>query len=293
MRNGDCRKAGHRYSTPTDFGAGLRRLSCVRCAAVMIDLTDERPALSSTPNLFVNTNQRVSVFAARETRHPNPLPISALDRSAISTSEQPEATAIASTQGGVITRRQTDELGLTPGQIDEFVAEKNWAPIGNLGYRLEEVSGHIESCRAGVALLPSAVVSHQTAAELHGFDLVATGMAVVTVVSGSNPADLPGLTINRTRDLAPAHQTVVGGLPVTTIARTAIDLSTVLASRHFEAVVDRLLARRMVTLDELGAVATAVCRRGKKGSAAVRSYLASRLNPPSGSTIEKPSVAIM
>ncbi len=129
--------------------------------------------------------------------------------------------------------------------------------------------------RAAVAVLPSAVVSHETAAEFHGFPTVQTGRAVVSVHTRSTHV-FPGVTIHRNHDLSAPHLTEVNGLPVTTVPRTLFDLGLVLRERSLRRIVDDLIAQRRVSVEEISTVIDQVAKRGKPGATALRRIIAER-----------------
>ncbi len=93
-----------------------------------------------------------------------------------------------------------------------------------------------------------AVLSHATAAA--AWDLRASeGVIHVTVPGDPGRRRLAGVRIHRSRTLTPDQTTVHRGIPITTPARTIIDLSRTLTGRPLEQLVNR--AERLVDFDEL------------------------------------------
>lgn len=184
-----------------------------------------------------------------------------------------EAQAIAARQGWVISVEQVHRLGFSRNQVGYRLRTGRWTVESRFGYRLAPPRDHLDRVRAAVALLPGAVASHQTAAELHQFPQAQRGLAVVTVHSRTTH-DFPGVRVRRCHDLADGHVTEVEGIPVTTPARTVADLAGVLRGRAFTAMADRLLLERRVQLAELVKVVEAVARRGRPGSAVLRRLVA-------------------
>jgi hypothetical protein len=76
---------------------------------------------------------------------------------------------------------------------------------------------------------PVAVISHRDAAVLHGLP-VRRDAGTVSVTTNRGRADRPGLTLHRVRRLHPDDVTSIRGIPVTTLARTVLDLADVLSS---------------------------------------------------------------
>jgi hypothetical protein len=142
-------------------------------------------------------------------------------------------------------------------------------------YRLVDMDKPQDLVRAAVAVLPHAVASHETAAEIHGIPRVARDKAVVTVHSRTTHSFL-GVTVRRTNDLDESHVCVVDGLPVTTLPRTVCDLAAILHPRHLSAIVDDLVASGRLDPIELRALAESLVRKGKPGSTALRSLIDER-----------------
>jgi very-short-patch-repair endonuclease len=94
---------------------------------------------------------------------------------------------------------------------------------------------------AVLACGPGAVLSHQTAARLHGLRVVAGTELELTVVGADRRR--PGLLIHRVRDVVPADHHRLHRLPVTSIARTVLDLSYRLSERALEHLIDEALKR--------------------------------------------------
>jgi very-short-patch-repair endonuclease/predicted transcriptional regulator of viral defense system len=112
------------------------------------------------------------------------------------------------------------------------------------------------------------VVSHRTAAHLHGLDLLAGPGADVTLTRapgrGSRSAK-PGVHLHVAR-LPPDHVCYVFGLPITTVARTVVDLTRATTFRDGLVTADSALHLHRTTKKELQAVMTDLqrvrgCRR--------------------------------
>ncbi len=178
-------------------------------------------------------------------------------------------------QGGVISREQALAIGFSRSQIARRVATAAWVPVGRIGYRLTQERDESDRLKAAVALLPTAVVSHETAAEFHRMDGVPKGVFAVTVHSRTTH-DFPGVVVHRNFDIKDSHIEVVDGLPVTNVGRTCLDLAQVLRPKRLTRVLDGAVAAGILELGYLNELVTEVSRRGKKGSAILRSYLDER-----------------
>ena len=78
----------------------------------------------------------------------------------------------------------------------------------------------------------------------------------------------PGITVHRATTLASIDHDVCHGMPVTSLARTMIDLATVVSESSLEYAIHRAEARRMLTPADLHEILARLPR--KKGTAPVR-----------------------
>jgi very-short-patch-repair endonuclease len=114
-----------------------------------------------------------------------------------------------------------------------------------------------------LACAPMTVLSHRSAAVLWGL-LPDAGCIEVTVI-GRQTGSPKGVTVHRSRTLLARDVTVRDGLPVTSVARTLLDLAGFLKPRMLERAVDEALLTRLVRLAQLRDVINrAAGRRGAK-----------------------------
>ncbi len=186
-----------------------------------------------------------------------------------------ELYAVAANQGGVVRRDQALMAGLTRHQIDGRVRSGQWIPVARGGYRLIDLTEATDIVRAAVAVLPSAVVSHFSAARIHKMSFAPIDHASVTVHSRTTHR-FSGVQVFRCLDMRDRHITTWQGLPMTTLERTVVDLASVVSERRLAVIVDDLLAGRRTTLHQLDEVLRDVARRGKPGVRAMRGVLMAR-----------------
>lgn len=173
---------------------------------------------------------------------------------------------LASRQFGLFSRAQASALGLTLRVIERRLAAGRWGLVARGVYSLPGVPGSwrrdlMAACLEAGA---GAVVSHEAAAALHRFDTFAPGPVVVMLAHG----DHQHLRLGRLRqstDLLPHHRTAVDGIPVTTVARTLVDLSGAVRPGRLRVVVEDALAARACTLEELCRCHEELRRPGKRG----------------------------
>ncbi len=192
--------------------------------------------------------------------------------------QEKDRTAVewAARHGGVVTAPMLQEWGFSPNEVKGRVRRRGWVGIGRGAYRLMPARDGRDRLIAAVTVLERAVISHEAAAELHGFTRLPKGQVVVTVHSRTTH-DFPGVVARRAHDLDDAHVTELDGLRVTTPERTVVDLAAGRTPGHIGAIVDDLVARRLLDLPTLDQIATSVARRGKPGTTAMRKVLEPRV----------------
>lgn len=109
-----------------------------------------------------------------------------------------------------------------------------------------------------------AVVSHESAGQLHGFTAIPRDRLTLIVPHGGHHRVL-ATRVHQISDVLRSHRTELDGLPVTTPARTFVDLSAVLQRSRLAICLDDAHTARKVTYLEVGAALRNVARRGKPG----------------------------
>ena len=135
---------------------------------------------------------------------------------------------------------------------------------------------------AVMACGPRAALSYRSAADLRRIR-PSSGPIEVSVPEVSR--ELTGVRVHRTRMLDPQDFTVVDGIPVTSVARTLLDLAGVLSPADLEVAIDR--AERSGLFD-LNAVVDVLERaRGKKGASALKRVVAAYESSTQRSELER------
>lgn len=141
----------------------------------------------------------------------------------------------------------------------------------------------LSAAAAAAALGPSAVVSHQTAAILHGLSLVGPPPAALCITRppgvGSRTGR-PGIRVHSAA-LPGDHVGARLAVPVTTVPRTVVDLARALSFRAGVVVADCALQQNLTSKKELRAV-LAACPRwpGSRNAAAVVEFADKRAESP-------------
>jgi hypothetical protein len=185
--------------------------------------------------------------------------------------------ALSNRQFGLLSRAQAASLGVTQRSIDRSLLSGRWLAVAPGVYSLP---GWPDSWlrRLWLAHLdvgPHSVVSHEAAALLHGLGPVPSGAVTVTVPHGDHERPAP-YEVRQSTDLRPHHCTVVDGLPVTTPARTIVDLAPRVSSERLGRLIDDAHVSRRCTIQQVIDVYDELLRPGKRGMRLLRTVLAVR-----------------
>ena len=204
----------------------------------------------------------------------------------------------ASVQGGAFTRAQALALGFTDPMLSRRLRAGflRRAHPGVYVFDGAAAGPWQKQWAARLAVGRDAVLSHQCAAALHGTPGFALGQLVLTDVHGQRQA-IPGVRVHQLSDVLPSHRTThePSGLPITTPARTIVDLAAVLHPSRVRFALDELSAARMV--DDVGVARCLgeVARPGKPGVRALGAILDQRsgiARRPPTSWLERETLAI-
>ncbi|MDQ2826376.1 MAG: type IV toxin-antitoxin system AbiEi family antitoxin domain-containing protein [Actinomycetota bacterium] len=185
---------------------------------------------------------------------------------------------IARRQHALVTFDQALAAGLSPCQVRHRVRSGEWSPIRPGVYAIGGAPPTWLQAVAAVALSsgPNAWISHQTAGALWSLPGV-TDDAIHVVTSLDRRIRLAGAVGHRSGALFSADLTTRAGIPVTTPARTLVDVSACLTSRQLGMAVDDALRRRVMTLVSLQRCVARLAGAPGRRPAAVEELLLQRL----------------
>ncbi len=182
--------------------------------------------------------------------------------------------ALAARQHGVIARWQLPAIDVTLSMLKTRVA------IGTL-IRLHRgvyAVGHSQLRREGhwlaavLAVGSGAALSHRDAAALHG--LRPSNRTVVDVTTASRGRiNQSGIQLHRTTILDAQDVTTVDGIPVTAVARTLVDLASVVPKDHVAKALREAEHLRVADLGEIHAALDRTRHRPGPGHANLRALL--------------------
>jgi hypothetical protein len=183
---------------------------------------------------------------------------------------------IARKQHALITRDQALASGLSPFQIRQRVRSGEWCTVRPGVYAVNGAPPTWLQAVAAVALGPDVWISHQTAGTLWALPAVRDD-AIHVVSSLDRCVRLAGVAGHRSGALFTADLTTQNRIPVTTPARTLVDLSARLSSRRLGSAVDDALRRRILTLPALDRCLARLAGAPGRRPAVVHEVLAARL----------------
>jgi very-short-patch-repair endonuclease len=173
-------------------------------------------------------------------------------------------------QHGVCARAQLFALGLSRGAVDRRIERGRLRPVHRgvyaLGHRALSAHGHWMA--AVLAGGPGAVLSHTSAARLWELPARARGPIHVSLPRGRRPRR--GLAFHDS-PLPADERTALNGIPVTTAARTLLDLAAVLPRQRLEKAINEAEYRRLGDATPLTALVERYPRR--RGTANLRAIL--------------------
>lgn len=138
---------------------------------------------------------------------------------------------------------------------------------------------------AVLACGPRAVLSHRSAAAL--WELGVAWDGAVEVIATKH-CRCPGVIAHRSHTLTRGHVTVRSGIPVTTVARTLIDLAEVLGDPALARAVNEAQIRYRLRLDSLVDAA-----HGRRGVTRLRTILSRSNGAPTRSALEDAFLALV
>jgi very-short-patch-repair endonuclease len=162
--------------------------------------------------------------------------------------------AVAAAQHGVVTRAQLLAHGIASHAIDRMIRSGRLLVLSRGVYQV----GPLPQPRTAVmsAVLRCGVecrVSHSSAGALQGL-LSAMNEKVEVTMPRRRRRRIEGVQVHRVRDLRPDEVTVVGGIPVTTPARTLLDIAETMSARDVEQALAKAFRMRLVTHDDMRAM---------------------------------------
>jgi hypothetical protein len=181
--------------------------------------------------------------------------------------------ALAAAQHGVVERGQLTALGLSQSAVGRRVATGRLHRVHRAVYAVGHpvLGPNGRRLAAVLSCGPEALLSHASAADLWGMRAYNGSRVDVTVVGGSSRRG-DQMRVHRARSLPAEERAVRDAIPVTSPARTVLDLAATLSERALERLLDRVEIERLTDVRTI--LATAAANHGHHGCGPLRRTLA-------------------
>lgn len=175
---------------------------------------------------------------------------------------------------GIVTTVELAKAGVTESRLRWLVGRGVLVSLGPGLYARAADARQLTSARSGASALrvaaavvvvgPQAVGSHRDAAAIHGLDLLGRGDSSAVAVTrqpgaAGSKTSRQGIRLHIAA-LPPAHRTIRLGAPVTSVARTVVDLARTTSLKEGVVVADSALRGKQATKADLSEVVAACAR---------------------------------
>jgi very-short-patch-repair endonuclease len=173
---------------------------------------------------------------------------------------------LASSQSGVVSRAQLVSLGVSDSALSRWVQARRLHRIHPGVYAVGHSVLSLDGCLFAALLYggDEAVFSHTTAGWL--WRLIDADPKRIHLTVPGRRSSLPGVRVHRSRDVARA---TCRDLPVTSVARTLVDLAGVLSFRQLRRALAEASYQNLLSIPEV----KSVLKPGRHGSRALRRAL--------------------
>jgi hypothetical protein len=180
-------------------------------------------------------------------------------------------------QLGLITLEQTIECGMSRATRQRRCRAGEWdCPQPRVFRSLAFPSSHQQGLLAAVLSAGrGAAVSDRAAAATWGVDRFDSSLLELSIPDDRKVA-LRGALLHRIVDLEPGDVTMLGAVPITTRARTLVDLGSVARPFLVSRALEQWLREGHVTVREVRSTLDRVARRGRSGAGVLREILDTR-----------------
>jgi very-short-patch-repair endonuclease len=167
---------------------------------------------------------------------------------------------LAGRQHGVVAWDQLRECGVPRHVVQARVRARRWYRLHRGVYAVghEALTWRSHLIAAVYACGPGALASHRAAGSVHG--LISSTRIEVSAPRGCRPKR--GMTVHTSRAISPEEREVVQAVPVTSVARTLVDLADVLTEHRLANAIHQAEILRVLDVAALERAA----RRGRRGT---------------------------
>jgi len=186
---------------------------------------------------------------------------------------------LASRQHGVVTRSQLVHAGVSPDVVDRRVKAKRLRAMHRGVYVVGPLlAPHAQEMAAVLVCGEGGALSHWSAAALWQLWPKGDGRVSMEVSTpgGAHPR-VAGVRVHRVRSLQSDEVTKLDGIPITTVARTLLDLAGVAGQRELERVLGQALSLGLVNHADMLSFLARNSRR--PGTSRLRALLENEAQP--------------
>jgi very-short-patch-repair endonuclease len=168
--------------------------------------------------------------------------------------KRPTLASVTGGQESVVSRRQLEALGVTRRQIDVLVRDRGLVPVFHGVFAAgPAVIGPRARMRAAALACPGAVISHRSAAALLGIGKVAP-VVVDLIPTLERGRKIDGIKAHLVPFPGRSEWDYAYGIPVTSVARTIVDLAGVYGESDLRESIERAATTRKLDLAAIDAV---------------------------------------
>lgn len=155
-------------------------------------------------------------------------------------------------QHGVATRPQLIACGIAAHVIDRLIRSGRLVVLRRGVYQLGPLPvEHSAEASAVLGCGEGGRISHVSAAVLQGLIAARAHQPVEVMMARRRRRRIEGVRVHRVRDLLPDEVTAIDGIPVTTPARTLLDIAETMTSREVEQALAKALRMQLVTREDV------------------------------------------
>jgi hypothetical protein len=166
------------------------------------------------------------------------------------TRSDPAIAALADRQHGVVSRQQLLDLGVERNAIDRRLSRRSLIPLHRgvyaVGHRQLRIEGRWLA--AVLAMGSGAVLSHRDAAALHRMRKPPESRKV-SVTTGKDARGTTEMWVYARRPLTDDDVTIVRGIPVTSPARTLVDIAEMLTAAQLQSTLGEADRKGLLDVD--------------------------------------------
>jgi hypothetical protein len=178
--------------------------------------------------------------------------------------------SVIKSRGGLATAAELRSAGLSRKRFAALVKTGKLVPLARGVYTLaallrnlsdDPARLHALTVAAAIRLSPGLVASHESAARIHGIDVLSSPGIITPELTLTRPLDIPSSSTRggarvRPADLPTAHMTSLFGVPLTTPDRTVVDIAR--SATFVEGVVaaDSALRDQPIRKEDLSGIAS-------------------------------------